>query len=485
VPAWALDCEATLVDDAKVISQPAKVEAAAGSLGNQGLVVKIRTVGSLRSGESLESYLKGVRDQCASWRSGSNWKSNLLVLAYSPNLLATDPKGYQLDASFGAANASRLGNGVWQQVLKERMVPEVKNFAAGDKEAITVGFVNSLNGFEAIFARPIGGGNVSIHQAADLSGLWTAMKWLVAFIVLAGGGIAVFLFFRQRKEDSDELAGAQAETRRLRGDCVGALNGLDSDVERALRTAAVAKKPTLKPKLDRLQDLITRATSTLHSFDAGGLGEDPNESLSVAALRSNAHRYGDIISNYIEPARALAKEIDVGDDSTHTPKPSSSSRRARSENWTSSRANSPRAEPAPQASAPAPAPTNTTTVVHEHSGGSDNFLTGLLVGEALRGHDRVEHHYHRDESPSRSDSYSRSRDDDGDRGGSFTVSTKDDDDDRGGVFAVDTSSDSSSSSSGGSFSASDSSSSSGGSFSASDSSSSSSSGGGSFSANDS
>ena len=306
------NCDAVVVDQAHVISDPGKVTTAANNLGNQGATVRVRTFDAVGSG-GLDKAVEQLRRDCPAWQGtdDKHWKSTMLVLAYTP-------EKHQIGAYYGTSLVSRLGKGKWDEMIKDRLVPQIQASAKGDKNAISLGMVNTLNEMQGALARPsTGGGATTIQQAADYGGLWKVLGWIVGIgfllVIIAGG---LFIFFRQKTE-SGETQTARAQARRARSEAISGILEITDDATLASAAAMVMAAPAdkqsaLNLKHARVKSLGNQALEALSAFD-DMKGENPNENLTVAAYHSNQQRYEAIITTYILPAKRLIAEIERGD----------------------------------------------------------------------------------------------------------------------------------------------------------------------------
>jgi hypothetical protein len=461
--AWAQACDKVVDDQAHVISDVGKVEAAAKSLGNQGATVRVRTFASVGA-DGLGKTIYKLRAACPSWQGqdSSSWKSTMLVLAYTPDK-------YQVGAYYGSTMLSRLGQGKWSQITTDRLNPAVIASAHGDKTALADGMTKTLEEMQAALARPSTGGAVTIHQASDLSGLWHVMGWLLVIVVLVCLVLlALYLFSLRGKNQT-----ARAQARRARSECISGILEINDDKTIASATATILAAPAdkqaaLNSKLNRVQSLGTSALSTLSQFDNAG-GSDPNENLSSDAYASNQRRYEGIIREYVTPAKRLLAEIqrgEVGSAAPPTPRapqppqepPSPPApthflpegtaeelgRQERGTPWTSSSTaphptNYPQQPPQPQQ------PQVVERVVERGDGGTGNLLTGMLLGEMLSRRDEEEPRRHRRDYSDDGDYQPRRRESDDTGGGDYsggndnspTSASANEDD--GGDYSVDVS----------------------------------------------
>lgn len=425
--AHADQCSDVVRDEAHVISDVSRVERAADSLAAMGMVVRVRTFDNI--GADLDRAVLRQRLMCPTWQADANsWKSTMFLLAYAPN------NKNQLGAYYGPAVAARFGNGKWQDILRDRFVPQIKPYEAGETGAITAAFTASLSEFQALYARPSTGGNTVIQQASDHSGFAHVLGWFVAALV-AFGLIAIGVwFFRNRGRNQ----AAQAEAKRVRAQCVsGILEITDTDTL-ALLEAKAAATPLLAGKLSLFRKLGDSALSRFSAFDDIG-GFDPNRAtLSADAYESNKRAYSDIITACITPARSVREAIEAGRvDESRTfmggPEPQYP--------WTRSEAPYvpqfgpgpyPFNRPAPLAPPP-PAPTPAPTVVVQQ-GGDSGFLSGVVIGSILSDH-HPEPRFYTEPPPRSNGRYDR--DDHGDSGGSFSGSSGSSNSDSGGSFSGD------------------------------------------------
>lgn len=449
----AQSCDAVVEDVANVISEIGRVNAAANALAGAGATVRVRTFPNLPQ-DQLDKEIFKLRERCPTWNSGSSnsWKSTMLVFAYAPPSAAYSKD--QIGFYFGTTHASRVGNGKWQDVMHDKFDPHARAFKGGEKNALTLAFVNTMTEFQAVLSRPSMGGSTTIHQATDFSGLWSAMKWFLLIAFLAVAGLLGWLFFRKKEDDS----AAGSEARRVRSEAVSGINDITSEsaaarIRGAIVSASAEKQAALEAMADQFRECGETALATLSQFD-NAAGADPNKGLSERAYQSNQRRYEAIIRDYVTPAKRLLADIMAG---RTRPSPIAA----------------PAASPSPPPAAwarssymasPAPPVTERTVYVNRGDGGS-GFVTGMLAGELLsdaanrrarENADEAERETRRArrreaEDSDNTDSYRssggsrRSRSDDiDDRGGSYSSSGSSGGGDSGGSYS---SSDSGSSSS--------------------------------------
>lgn len=431
--AYAFNCDALVNDDAHVISDISKVENQEKSLSNTGLVVRVVTISNL-NGLPLDRWADNTRKSCNSWQTvdGHGWRSNLLVILYAPN------NEGQFGTYYGQGNEPRLGNNKWRDMAKTDMVPGIKDFRQGNTAGITNGLVVYLSDIQGVFARPSIGGNTVVHQATDLSGLFKVL-WGILFFVCLFVGVMIYYRIKGKK---DELLAAQAETRRVRSECVSGINEIsDSSTIEILKlrvdSAPIVDKNNAQLMLSQYNSYVNSAASDLATFDNKN-GADPNaELLSYDVYNSNKAAYMRIISMYINPAKILSSKIMNNDFTipvkTAQERPVSSSPECPippSPVWNNS--SSGYSQPSNGYSQP-----SSTTNIYQ--GGNNGFVEGMILGELLN-HNSYERRHDTENNHS-----SSSRD----SGGSLDTSSSSSSNDSGGSFDT---YDSSSSDSGGSFS---------------------------------
>jgi uncharacterized membrane protein YgcG len=454
------NCNALVEDRAGVISDVSKVEHAAGAISAN---VRVRTIQNV-GGDSLDKYVHStLATECPQWMAPNkkDFQSMMLIFVYTPDRSQTG-------IFYGSTLQPRIGNGKWMDVARSRFVPAIHAYKSGEKTALTDGFVNTLGELNTLIVRPSTAGNVTINQASDNSGLWSALKWLIAIGFLIGMGM---MFIRWRSNRASVRA-AQSEAKRVRSDLVSQLLNMISPTELSILKSKIINapkkaQPGLNVLLQAYQEKLQAAQQELSSFDS--INEDPNDKwLSVEAYENNQGKYEKIYRDWISPAKMLADQIRSGKvvDGHHSHQTETETE-TKSSPFTTNATGSNRRYDTEMDSASAAPTTSSTTIIERDSSPSVVFVPTPTYEPS---YERPSYSRRREREDD--DDTSSSRSSSSSWGSSSSSSRSDDDDD----------SSSSSSDSGSSFSDSSDSSDSGSSFS--DDSSSSSDSGGSFSSDD-
>lgn len=200
VPARSQDCDAIVDDHAEVLKPAERVSVtdAARQLNEQGADVRVRTVGIT---PNLDIDEKDFEQRCASWRSPDGGrKSTLLVLMVSP-------QSRKAGIYIGAALKPAL-DAHWNRIMTDYMKPHFKTadwaggFLAAEQQ-LSARIIASKD--EAVHPAT----STTVNQATDLSGLWTVLKWTLAFGLLIAGMVIFIAAWNRRRKAQQELREAQ------------------------------------------------------------------------------------------------------------------------------------------------------------------------------------------------------------------------------------------------------------------------------------
>ena len=405
-----VDCDALVVDGGRVLTDVSQVEQAARRLASQGATVRIRTFGDVGGKGNMDRHVVELRDYCRDWQSpdGKGWKSTMLVMAYAN-------EGRQKGVYYGPAIQPKVGDGKWINVLKNMLVPMEVAYFAGEKAALTQGFVASIGGLQSLMAAPVGGGgNVTINNTnkTDYSGVWKMFFILVGLVISMVG---FTLWMMERKK----VNAAQREAKRVRALCVSGLSEVSSQTTEDVLGAIIesetdaSKQVVLRRKLAEFKQFVSVASNTLSSFD-NMHGNDPNDArLSVEAYETNKKLYMNIVDNYITPAKGLMEQVkakDVAEPSGYRVR--QTQKRSYSKNFGFPQGSNPATTAYPQP--------GSSTVVHHHYDSSPVFVPTPVVVVERESYSPSRSSYSRSDDSGSSSSYSGSSS--SDSGGSYSSS---------------------------------------------------------------
>lgn len=309
--ARANNCSDLVVDELSAISDKAKVADAARKFANEGYEVRVRAFKSRRGAKNIDEFQQTYRKECPQWLIGGKLRSSVFLFLYVDNR-SSDP---WVGAYYGDG-LSKLDK-EYRKVLAANFIPLIPSFRAGEKNALTPGFVNVLNDFRDIVTRPAaasGPTTIVRKEPTDLSGLW----WVLGIVVIIGGGVLLFVLVMRSRNDQGEVQAVQAEARRVRGDCVerllrvtdeSNLAAMKANAEAVRGSMSAAEWKSLERNIGQYEQLGNTGNAALRRFDSPS-GEDPNrKALSASVYRTNEQRYAEILAQFVEPAEALALQI--------------------------------------------------------------------------------------------------------------------------------------------------------------------------------
>lgn len=218
LPVFA-NCDDPVEDLANVFgSKTSAVQSAAQYLENKGLDVRIRTV---PTSSNLDITEKEFERNCLSWQSANGQrKSTLLVL-----MVATESR--KLGLYYGGSLSNALDNH-WNRIKQDYMVPAFHggNYAEGFIAA-SQALGRRIESFqsEAVIPATV----TTVNQAADLSGLWTFMKWFLLLIAVVSCVGFVVVALVRRKKEREKLEAEQNYAVGTRNKVIAKITDLEND----------------------------------------------------------------------------------------------------------------------------------------------------------------------------------------------------------------------------------------------------------------
>lgn len=308
---------------------------------------------------TLEKLVDGMSKECTSWQSPNGGvKANMLVFAVAP-------KERKMAIFYGPGYASALSSQV-DRIKRDFMGPR---FKGGDWIG---GLAAGANQVEERIKASVDESNKPVtytttNQATDFSVLW----WALFFVFFVGLGIVIAVILKKIHSNKQQ---AQQDAIAARSRAVDLLN----DISQALSAYPdIVSAPTNIKKAASLFDLASRQLSTV----AASISGDPT---SEGMDESFYHSLTDIYSKIEQKLLTAKQYIDVGESSVTEGQ--TRRRVARSTPTDYPPVASPPFDP--PAPPPAPAPVKETVVVHDNS---NDFLTGMLINEALHSSERERH----------------------------------------------------------------------------------------------
>lgn len=399
-------CSDIVVDEAGLLnsSQTSQVADAAQKLKSQGVDVRVQLLPNLHGQQSLVALKDNFIGKCGSWRAKDGGMKNDLVVL----MIAMNPG--KLGIFYGDGLKQKLDSRT--TAIQDSIAAKLRDGHIAAGVVAGLGDVTDLVQMKASQQ----GVPVRIEHAADMSGLWTVMGWLLGIVVavlIVFGAVRLFGEKERRRNAQNK-----AQTERSR--CSAAVNSFESSY--AIVTAKVKQSPASETKKAKLlaeaADIKARHGRALSDFSAiGRNGNDPDApNLSVAEYESMERGYANVAKTLSELSESLdrilsrlnAPEVEETAQPAETPKPrkwgpegslqfgKSSAPKPHKDPEPPKRR--PRAEPEP---APVPphsqAPVGHTTVINNTTVQQDDgFLTGVVVGSILSDHG---HHHHYDDAP--------------------------------------------------------------------------------------
>lgn len=213
-------CDQTIVDSQGYIKNVGLVTEAADELGGQGAEVRIRVIGNIAGGTSLDTYVAKLRNNtCTSWQQNDgDLRSNLVVM-----YVATDDR--QVGLYMG---------GQWEKELKRewpRILADMKPKLGGGLQngdlslAFASGLRDIASTIKATYAPSAPTQPVVIQtEPTDYSGLWNVLFLLVGAVILAAVVYFILGVLREHQRLRRETEQAQHEAQTVRGQCTALLS---------------------------------------------------------------------------------------------------------------------------------------------------------------------------------------------------------------------------------------------------------------------
>lgn len=358
--ALAYDCNAVVTaDEAHVFTDSEVVNKAAAALLDSGADVHV--ISTDYTGP-LADVERSVEQACPTWRMNGQRKANLIVFAVSP-------KGRHKNLFFGGAYAPAFVDvDTVNTIYSHAANPYYKqgDFVAGTAAAMS-DFAAKIAAYHDQQQHPVE--QQVTNQATDLHGFWIFLYWLLGI-----GGVCLtiaFLMYLRRKHTEEARQTAEAQQRAIAAQ---------------KRVVQGVRQVTLSANVQ--QQFVDMSNSV--SADPTVQGLSAEQYITIGMLWENFYR------DNIKP---LAFSAVYGGS-----KGGGKTEQARRMHPYPSK---PQTAPAPPASVTAASP---TTVVVDH-GGSNDLVTGVLLGQEMersREVDEPVHHHHHESYSSREDDSSSS-----------------------------------------------------------------------------
>jgi len=394
----AQSCEAMLSDGAKVILADVdmtKVQKVATALLDQGADVHFITTSAANI--TLEQRVEQMKQVCPTWKSPNGGvKANMLVFMVAP-------VERKMAIFYGSGYGAAL-NGQTDRIKRDFMGPYFKSgdwaggLAAGGSQVL-----GRIKATTDESNKPVTYTTNNNEQATDFHGLWVFF-WIVGGLLFGGLCLWVFKALKDSKEATQK---AQQDAIAARSRAVELLN----EVSQLLTGASNASEP----RIVKATSLFDVASSNLTTLGNSISGDPTSEGMSKAFYESLESSYTRIVDNLLR-----ARGIIYSDDPFTPPKKPSQSVTE--------------VEASTEPIVPLPAAPATVEKVVVRDTGSNDLLTGVLIGEAMGGSRRdpdpepepepVHHHHSHhassdDSSSSNSDSWGGSSSSWSDSGSSF------------------------------------------------------------------
>jgi uncharacterized membrane protein YgcG len=323
-----------IIDEASILHDNAAIQTAAATLVDEGADVKVVTVAQIsRYGVNLLAVESSYEARCPSWLSPAGQrKANLLVFMVAPNDRKKNiffgaayrgpfPDEVSVNTMYSRAANPYFSNHEWEQGLAAAM----KDFAA------RIGAYHDQSQHPAQ--------NTINEPAPDMRGLWTFLMWVLGVGAVGGAGFVLWMLTTRRKKERDEIATAQTEAIAERSTAAAAYVAISKDHPQYFSISAEFKALSESSHVDPNENGLTAAQYRA----IGG---------KWLELRQRITGQAPPISPQPEPVQG--KNWDLTDRERHSLAPQ------------------PQPQPQPQ-----------TTIIQTGSG-SDGFLEGILIADALQ-----------------------------------------------------------------------------------------------------
>ena len=279
--------------------------------GADPALVRILTTDQMNKYGNLDKYAGAMLNRCPSWQSaGGRLKSNIFLLILEPN---------------GKVAVQFAKKGPFQNILTHEKIVDIGQemgglISKGDLTgAAKAGLIRSHDLISApapkVAAPIVASGPVTIvnhnEKPADLSGLWTFMKWLLALGVLAGLGFAAYLYLSSKSKRQ----AAQQKAQVARGACTNLIEGFAQNSS-IFKVLLAPVKPTISATeyaalLSRIEAWEGTADRAKNQFASqSGSANDPESSgLSVNSYDAMTETFERLQSN-LERISSEATQIE-------------------------------------------------------------------------------------------------------------------------------------------------------------------------------
>lgn len=301
-------CDATLVDNAHVITDAGAVTDAAKALENLGAVVRVRVIPSVAGYGNLDKYETHIQnDVCDSWQGGTGGRrSNLIVLYVSMD--------HQVGMYAGDSWRRELGD-AWPDILANDVTPKLRDRDIGGGLASGLQSIADtiVRAKAARNAPPASANPVIIREKpTDFSGLWHVLGWIVGLGAIFLLGLFGWRAYGSRKKEQEACNAARQKALSAKGRCSGTVLELPGTFP-----VMGARINTLEAKFDAKtvaawRAALAKAKSGFDSASADFSNDrgDPDGAGSVAEYEQMTQSY-----------EALGKRFDAArsalDDLTH------------------------------------------------------------------------------------------------------------------------------------------------------------------------
>ena len=331
-----------IIDEASILHDNSAIQTAVAALVDEGADVKVVTVAQIsRYGVNLHAVESSYEARCPSWLSPAGQrKANLLVFMVAPNDRKKNiffgaayrgpfPDEGSVNTMYNRTANPYFSNREWEQGLAAAM----KDFAA------------RIAAYHDQSQHPAQ--NTVNEPAPDMRGLWTFLMWMLGVGAVGGAGFVLWILARRRRRERDEIATAQTEAIAERSTAAAAYVAISKDHPQYFSISADFKALSESSHVDPNENGLTAAQYRA----IGG---------KWLELRQRITGQAPPMSQQPEPVQG--KNWDVTDRERH------------------SLAQQPQPQPEPQAQ-------SQTTIIQAGSG-SNGFLEGILIAEALQSRDR-------------------------------------------------------------------------------------------------
>lgn len=223
--AFAQNCDQVVYDQAGILGDDAGVRQAAQEMIQKGADVRIRT---WTNAPNLDAVEKENETACASWRGGTGErKSTLIVLAVAPN-------ERKMGMYYGSAWSSAL-DGHWNRIKQEQMGPRFKEKDwAGGFVAAEQHIAQRLGEASSEALHPAVTQITTTNEAADYSGLWSFLKWMLFIAVVMGAFGFLYSWWSRRRRLHEAARQQQLRAIRFKQQCSSLIYGMSAEQKEKL-----------------------------------------------------------------------------------------------------------------------------------------------------------------------------------------------------------------------------------------------------------